>query len=214
MQTLIVYGAGGHAKVIIDAIERSGNHAGILVADDRPALHGQLFFGYPVIGGREALLALPAPRPEAIAAIGDNDARLVVGAWLREQGCTLAAVVHPTACLGRGSAVGAGSFLAAGVVVNPDTVLGEMVIVNTSATVDHDCVLEDGVHVAPGCHLCGNVRVGRGSLIGVGAVVIPGVRIGAGVVVGAGAVVRADVPDAARVAGVPARAIGHARMPP
>lgn len=208
MPDIIVYGAGGHAKVVIDAIEQGGGHADIQVVDDRPELHGQAFFGYPVIGGRAALLGRPAPHPEVIAAIGDNAARLAVSAWLREQGYPLAAVVHPTVCLGRGSVVGAGSFLAAGVVVNPDSVLGEAVIVNTGATVDHDCLLADGVHVAPGCHLCGNVSVGRGSLIGVGAVVIPGVRIGADVVVGAGAVVRADVPDGARVAGVPARPIG------
>lgn len=208
MQEIIVYGAGGHAKVVIDAIEKSIDYTEISVVDDRAELHGRAFFGHPVIGGRAVLLGRPHPLPKAIVAIGDNAARLAICSWLKALGYSLTTVFHPSVSLGRGSHVGTGSFLAAGVVVNPDAMLGEAVIVNTGATVDHDCVLEDGVHVAPGCHLCGNVRVGRGSLIGVGAVVLPGVCIGAEVVVGAGAVVRTAVPDGARVAGVPARPIG------
>ena len=46
--------------------------------------------------------------------------------------------------------------------------------------------------------------------IGSGAVILPGVTIGEGALVGAGAVVTRDVPDAAVVAGIPARGLRNA----
>jgi sugar O-acyltransferase (sialic acid O-acetyltransferase NeuD family) len=207
MAGIVVYGAGGHAKVVIDAIEQRGGFSTIIPADDNPGLQGLSLCGYPVLGGRTALLTLPEPRPEALAAIGDNAKRMAVLDWLQSQGFPIATVIHPDARIGRGVRIDAGAFLAAGVVVNVDAVLGQGVIVNTGATVDHDCVIGEGVHIAPGCHLCGNVAVGARSLLGAGCVVVPGVCIGADVVVGAGSTVLSDVPDGGRVAGSPARSL-------
>lgn len=201
--TLIVFGSGGHAKVVIDAAEKQGIKQ-ILVADDAEKNWGAQLMGYRILGGREALLQLDM-RSSAIAAIGDNTARAYIAAWLEANGFKLATVIHPSVQIGRGAQVGRGSLLVAGAVVNSDAVIGANVIVNTGATVDHDCIIGDGVHLAPGVHLCGQVEVGAGSFLGVGTVVIPCVRIGANCVVGAGSTVLADVPDGALVAGIPAR---------
>lgn len=203
--TLLVFGSGGHAKVVIDAAEKQGFRK-ILVADDAEKNWGTQLMGYRVLGGREALLRL-AGRPSAIVAVGDNRARVLIAAWLEEHGFSLATVIHPSVQLGRGVSIGRGSLLVAGAIVNSDAVIGANVIVNTAATVDHDCVVSDGVHLAPGVHLCGDVQVGAGSLLGVGAVAIPCVKIGCRCVIGAGAVVLKDIPDEARVAGVPARSL-------
>lgn len=205
MAGLVIYGAGGHAKVVIDAIEMRGIAVDIQLADDRPEAKGTVFFGYSVLGGQQELLALPIPRPKVMPAIGDNISRLSALHWLKSNGFGLETVVHPSVRIGRGVHVGDGAFLAGGVVVNADSVIGEGAIINTSASVDHDCVLGEGVHVAPGCHLCGNVTIGAGTLLGAGTVVIPGVRIGARVLVGAGSTVLNDIPDGARVVGSPAR---------
>lgn len=207
MSDIVVYGAGGHAKVVIDAIEQLGEFSMIIPADDNPGLQGLSLCGYPVLGTRAALLALPEPRPEALAAIGDNANRMAALSWLQSQGFSIATVIHPDARIGRGVRIDAGTFLAAGVVVNVDATLSQGVIVNTGATVDHDCVIGEGVHIAPGCHLCGGVVVGARSLLGAGCVVVPGVHIGSDVVVGAGSTVLNDVPDGGRVAGSPARSL-------
>ncbi|MHB8668191.1 MAG: acetyltransferase [Burkholderiales bacterium] len=205
-EKLVVFGAGGHAKVVIDIVEQQGNYeiAGLL--DDDLRHQGQRFFGYPVLGTRAELPALiSAQLRHAIVAIGDNADRAAVAAHLDQLGWRFASAVHPRASIGRGVSIGPGSVVMAGCVVNADAHLGAQVIVNTGATVDHDCRIEDSVHIAPGCHLCGNVGVGRGSLLGAGATVAPGVRIGRNAIVGAGATVIHDVADATTVSGSPAR---------
>ena len=203
---LIVFGAGGHAKVVIDIVERQGKYeiAGLL--DDDPRHRGKRFFGYPVLGTRADLPGLiTAQLRHAIVTIGDNASRATVATHLERQGWSFATAVHPGAVLGRGVKIGAGCVIMAGCIINADAYLGAHVIVNTAATVDHDCRVEDAVHIAPGCHLCGDVSVGQSSLLGVGCVITPGVRIGRKAVVGAGSTVIRDVPDGAKVSGSPAR---------
>lgn len=206
-QPIFVFGASGHAKVVIDALERAAFYRIAAIIDDNTARHGQPFFGYTVAGGREALLQLHQQGMvgAGIVAIGDNRIRAMIAAWLTQQGIARIAAVHPGAQVGRGADIGAGSVLMAGVVVNPDAIIGADCIINTGATVDHDCRIGNAVHIAPGCHLCGHVTVGSGSLIGTGCTVVPGVTIGANVLVGAGSTVLRDVPDGARVAGSPCR---------
>jgi sugar O-acyltransferase (sialic acid O-acetyltransferase NeuD family) len=205
-EKLIVFGAGGHAKVVIDIIEQQGQYeiAGLL--DDDPRHRGQHFFGYPVLGTREELPALMSPQlRHAIVTIGDNASRAAVAAHLDQLGWRFASAVHPRASISQGVEIGAGSVVMAGCVVNADTHLGRQVILNTGATVDHDCRIGDAVHIAPGCHLCGGVSVGQGSFLGAGAVVTPGVKIGRKAIVGAGSTVIRDVADEAKVSGSPAR---------
>lgn len=205
MPTFIVFGAGGHAKVVLDALLRAGREVAGLIDDDASAAV-RIGLGRPVLGTRSVLGGQWADA-EIVPAIGGNAARARLLDWLRERNLTLASAIHPQAIVGNGVDIGGGCFLAAGAVVNPDTRLGEGVIVNTCASVDHDCRVGRAVHVAPGARLCGGVTVGDETLVGTGAMVIPGISIGARVVIGAGSVVIRDVPDGARVYGNPARTI-------
>lgn len=204
-ESVFVFGASGHAKVVIDAIEAAGELQVALLVDDAPGRHGAALLGHEVRGGREVLLASQAATRRGVVAIGDNAARLAVARWLDANGFAFVAVRHPSSVIAGAAAIGQGTAIMANVVVNAGTEVGSHVILNTAATVDHDCILEDGVHIAPGCHLCGGVRVGSGAFLGAGTVVIPGIRIGAGAIVGAGSTVVSDVPDGALTVGSPAR---------
>jgi sugar O-acyltransferase (sialic acid O-acetyltransferase NeuD family) len=204
--SVFVFGASGHAKVVIDILDAAGGCTIAFVVDDAPHLQGGTLRGYPVVS-RETLLAQRARAGAGIVAIGINDTRARVAAWLAQQGFRAASAVHPAATLARDVRIGAGTAVMAGVVVNAETVIGAHVIVNTGATVDHDCAIGDCVHIAPGCHLCGGVSVGAGTLLGAGTIVIPGVKIGANAVIGAGSTVLKDVPDGARMAGSPCRPV-------
>lgn len=202
-EKIFVFGASGHAKVVIDIIERQGVYQVAFLVDDDPALKGVVFFGYLVIGGKNELLATGVS--SGIVAIGSNRARRSVSVWLTANGFSRVTAVHPSAQLGRGASVGPGSVVMAGAMINSDAKIGADVIVNTRASIDHDCVVGDGVHIAPGCTLCGTVTVGEGSFVCAGSTILPNLNIGKGVTVGAGSTVIRDVADGMTVAGTPAR---------
>lgn len=204
---IVVFGASGHAKVVIDVLERQGVYEVVCLVDDDLGLKGETFFGYDVIGGKDELLAMVERPSGIIVAIGSNLARVKVASWLSENGFELISSVHPSVQLGRDVSIGSGSVLMANVVVNSAAKIGNNVIVNTGASIDHDCVIEDGVHIAPGATLCGTVRVGRNTFICSGTTVIPNLTIGKNVTIAAGATVVRNVPDNVTVAGVPAREI-------
>lgn len=205
---IVVYGAGGHAKVVLDVLEKVGTCAIVGLLDDSAELAGDTRSGYRVLGGSAIFRGLIEEGVKGmIVALGDNLRRRAVFDAARAAGFELVAAIHPSAILGSRVRIGAGSVLVAGVIVNVDAEIGDNVIVNTSASVDHDCRIGAHVHLSPGVRLAGRVTVGEFTHIGIGAVVLPNLTIGKHCVVGAGSVVREDVPDGMVVAGNPARII-------
>lgn len=206
---LAIIGAKGHAKVVIDVIEKQGVAHISMIVDDNPDLHGQEFYGYRIMGNRSELLAQRGRCGiEYLIAIGDNHIRAELAAWAETHGLRLAApAIHPSAQIGRGVFISEGSVLMAGCLVNSDAFIGRNVIVNTGASIDHDCRIGDNTHIAPHATLCGNIVLGQETLIGAGAVIHPNITIGSNVVVGAGSTVLTDIPDGKTVVGTPARII-------
>ena len=191
---LVLFGASGHAKVVIDIVEKGGGYRVVHLVDDSPKLKGKTFFGYQVKGTTQEFIdAAKAKHAQVLVSIGNNAVRVRIAQRLRDAGFALATLVHPQASVGRGAKIGAGTVVMAGAVVNSDAAIGENVIINTGASVDHDCVVGDGAHIAPGVRLCGGVHVGAETLVGVGSVAVPGVRIGANLVIRAGSVLTEDV---------------------
>lgn len=204
MSDLILMGAGGHAKVVLEAILARNPDRRVVILDDDPEAVNHLVLGLKVSGTREWLSSNGAGVPAALG-IGDNKARLSLLDWLSTKGRTVETIIHPSAIVGPTVEIGDGAFLAAGSIATAEARVGPAAILNTGCSVDHDCVIGEGAHIGPGVHLCGNVEVGARSLIGVGSAVRPGIRIGSDVVVGAGSTVVGDIPDGVTFAGCPAR---------
>lgn len=206
MRSLILYGAGGHARVVADLFARLDDYSLVGIVDDDVTKLGRRVGTAEVLGGSGLLASLRAQGVDAAhAALGRNQERRSKGQQLRQLGFELVSAVHPSATLGLDVVVGAGSAIFAGAVVNTGSRIGESVVVNTGATVDHDCLLADGCHLSPGAHLAGNVYVGEEAHVGIGSSVIQNIRIGARSIVGAGAVVIRDIPTGETWVGNPAR---------
>jgi len=202
---LVLIGAGGHGKVVLEALRAMGKGwkvAGFV--DAAPPAPGVL--GTPVLGDESVLPRLRAQGvAAAVVALGDNHARQRVGERVRALGFALASVLHPAALVAPSARIGPGAMVLARAVIGTETCIGPLAIVNTGAILDHENEVEEAAHVAPGCALAGLVRVGARALVGVGSAVRPGIRIGPDAVIGAGSAVVSDVAPGAVVGGAPAR---------
>lgn len=192
---MYLYGASGHAKVIIEILELCGIGIDGIVDDNREIKE---LLGYKVV----QLADIDKFEKNWIISIGDNAARKKLPAALTGG---FATAIHPSANISKRSSVASGSVIMAGVSVNSNVKIGSHTILNTNCSIDHDSVIEDFVHISPNATLAGNVEVGEGTHIGIGACVIQNIKIGQWCTIGAGAVIIKDVPDFATVVGNPGR---------
>lgn len=199
---LLLIGGGGHSLVVSEAARLGGwTLSGYF--DDAACGLVQDKFGIPKLGTIASVLsgmALPAGRWHL--SMGNLTLR---GALAERLGSGAGTVVHPSAFVSPSAELGEGVFVGPRAVVHTLASVGAHAIINTGAVVEHECQIGAGSHLAPGATLGGDVRVGAGTLLAIGCRVVPGVRIGSRCVVAAGAVVIRDVPDGARVRGVPAK---------
>jgi len=211
MSTLLILGAGGHAKVVAETALSSGVASSIAFLDDRCTGPDQLPhpLGWPVIGPlANALNPTFLDRfPAAAVAIGQSRPRLDWIEKLQHVGYALPVLIHPTAWLSPSAQVGPASVVFAQAAVQAQASIGSGAILNTGSSVEHDVRIADGVHLCPGSRLAGGVQVGTRSWMGIGSSVIQQVRIGADVTVGAGAAVVRDLPYGVTAVGVPARVL-------
>jgi UDP-perosamine 4-acetyltransferase len=211
---VLILGAGGHGKVILDILRAAGEHKVVGFIDADRSLAGTSVNGVPVLGPPNLLPKLRAKVKGAIVAIGANHTRRSYAAMVREHDMELVNAIHPSAVVSPTARLGSNVAICAGACVCVDARLGDSVIVNTAAVVDHECEVGEAVHVCPGALLAGRVRVGAEAFIGMGAKVIQCLAIGDGATVGAGTVVIEDVPAGATAVGVPARVIKVAKSAP
>lgn len=207
VEMVLIYGASGHGKVIIDIVEKEGKYKIAGLIDDNLEIRGRDFCTYPVIGGFDVLKENYRDGYKLILAMGDNQSRKRLWEKVKPLGYELASAVHPSAQMGQGVLLGPGTVIMANVAINPGAQIGKNVIINTGATVDHDCIIGDYVHISPGAHLAGNVEVGELSHIGIGTIIVAGVRVGRQSLIGAGAVVIENLPDYVKAVGIPAKVI-------
>jgi sugar O-acyltransferase (sialic acid O-acetyltransferase NeuD family) len=202
-------GAGGHARVVLDAILEGGEHEVVGLIDLSESTIGNFVEGVEILGSEAHLDELYQRGIRhvfnGIGGVSDNTLHADVYRRITRRGFEFITVVHPRATISKKVSIESGTVLLAGAIVNSGTIIGANVIVNTNATIEHDCIIGHHVHVAPGAILTGNVRVGDYAHIGAGAVIRQGVIVGNRAVVGAGAVVVKDVPAGICVTGVPAR---------
>ncbi|MBP1888129.1 acetyltransferase [Sinorhizobium mexicanum] len=198
-RSLILLGAGGHAKVVAEVARAS--HWQVAGYLDPALMRGEIVAGAPVLGGVSDLFDGAAWLREyaVFPATGRTDIRWREFQRLLELEATVPTLVHPRAIVSSSAVIDTGTVVMAGAVIQADARVGACSIINTGALVDHDCVIGSGVMIAPGAVLLGGAKIGNNSFIAAGAIVVPGAMVGSGAFVGAGTVVAGDVPDGARI---------------
>jgi len=207
MQRIVIFGAAGHAKVILDAARLQGEYE-VLGLVDRPGSTVPAL-ACPVIATDDDMPRLLKHVHSGVVAIGDNWARakLVESIKSVAPDFQFVRVIHPSAVVAQDASVGEGSVVMAGAVINPGSHIGRHCIINTNASVDHDNEIGDFASLAPGATTGGHVKVGSFAAVGLNAAIIQRISIGEHTVIGAGATVLQDVPDHVVSFGTPARVV-------
>lgn len=191
---MYLYGASGHAKVIIDILKDNNKKIDGLFDDDNTITE---LSGHPVLNPSEICGPL-------IISIGNNGIRKKIAKSVPVEFGT---AIHSSAIISSTAKIAGGTVVMQGAIIQAEAQIGKHCIINTAAAIDHDCRIEDYVHISPQATLCGNVTVEEGTWVGAGAVISPGITIGKWSVIGAGSVVIEDIPDHVIAVGNPCRVI-------
>jgi sugar O-acyltransferase (sialic acid O-acetyltransferase NeuD family) len=173
MRRLIVLGAGGYGRAVVEAAQLAGQYQVVGFVDDRwPELPD--IWGLPVMGKMAMLKQLVSVGDAVVPAIGNNQVRAAVCALATHAGLALATVVHPRAWVSHSAHLGAGTTVMAGAIIGTEAQLAEGVLVNAGAVLDHHAQVGAFAHVGLGA------RMGGGAVMAAGAWLKAGQTLGTG----------------------------------
>lgn len=190
--TIIILGAGGHAKELEEQLKSVGDeHIMLLTLEKELALLENTNFEtssiYIGVGS-------PAIR------------KIIINRW-KEYSFLFPVLTQKNTYISDSADIGFGCVLQFGSVVSTQSVLGPGVLINWNSTIGHHSSIGEGVVVNPNASISGYCEIGDGVLIGTGARILEGVKVGANSIIGAGSVVTRDVKSGERMVGIPARAL-------
>lgn len=208
MYKLILIGAGGYAKSVLDSVDYY-NYEMVGFIDEFSVEKEHL--GYPILANSLENL-IDMKQYVYFISIGNNKNRKKWYDRLTVNGLKLINVIDKSAIVSAHANIGDGNFVGKMAIINRNAVIGNNCIINTKSLVEHGCIVEDHVNLSTNTIINGDVRIGQGSFIGSCSVTIGQKIIGQWSTVGAGAVVIDSVGDNVTVAGVPAKTIKKGAM--
>lgn len=212
MNEIILIGAGGHCKSVIDSILSKNNYKIIGIADCKDKL-GVEICGYAVNYTDDDLEQIYKNGIKnafiCIGGIGDFKLRKKLYGKVKAIGFEFPIICDDSAVVSQFSSIGEGVFIGKRCVINSDVVVGPMAILNTGCIIEHDCQIGDYSFISVGVNLSGNVMVGNETHLGTGANVVQGVKIGSNSIIGAGSVVINDIESHKKAYGVPCKEVSE-----
>lgn len=207
-KNILICGASGHSKMIIDIIHKNNSHKIIGFVDSfKPK--GTDVFGYKIIGNKEDISKLKEEYNvyEIVLGIGDNYTRYQLMNYVNDIAPELKfpSVIHPSVIMANDIIIPDGTVVMAGAIIDVGAKIGKFCILNTNSSLGHDCIIEDFISLSPGVSIGGNVKIGLCTAIGLKAGVNNNINIGNHTVIGSGSVVVKDIGDFKVAYGVPAK---------
>lgn len=210
MKNILIYGASGHSKMIVDILLKNQDYNIIGYIDSFKSINEKVY-GFSILGDLNDINSLISKHniEGIIIGIGDNYTRQKAFENISEVAPNLAFIsaVHPKAIIASDVKIPRGTVVMADVVINADSKVGEFCILNTKSSLGHDSVLEDFSSLSSGVITGGNVSIGFGSAICLRATIVQGITIGKHTVIGASSLVLKPLGDFKLAHGMPINTI-------
>lgn len=172
MQKLVLVGGGGHAKVILAAIQACNHmqptYEVMGIYDDAQQ---EIILGLPRLGSLQDLAELTDEAVTVVLAIGSNALRAQLAS--EHSHVQFATIIHPTAVIEPDVKIGDGTVVMAGTIIQASVQVGQHCIINTGAILDHDVCIGNYSHIAQRVTLTDGVQVGQHCLLQAGTTVAP-----------------------------------------
>jgi sugar O-acyltransferase (sialic acid O-acetyltransferase NeuD family) len=212
MEKIILVGAGGHCRVIVDIIKSTEKYDIVGVADKAYAqCEENLVLDIPIIGDDSILKEFYNRGVKnafvCIGALQNIEVRDKIFNNLKAIGFNIPVLIHKYAIVSPYANVHGGTCVMAGAIINPGALIEENCIINTGAIIEHDCIVQRNTHISPKACIAGGVNIGYNTHIGMGSSIIQSVHIGNNVIIGAGAVVIENIVDNVVAVGIPSKII-------
>lgn len=207
---MLIVGAKGFAKEILEILHQNGNIDNIAFFDDVNEDIGDLLFKkFPILNSIDkAKFFFNKNGKEFTLGIGNPKLRYKLYKKFTGIGGVFTSLVHPSTNIGSYEVIiGTGCNILSGVTISNSITIGKGCIIYYNSVVTHDCVISDFVEISPSVNILGRVKIGEFSHIGANSTILPDVTIGKNVVVGAGSVVTKDLPDNVVALGIPAKIV-------
>lgn len=207
---IVLFGAGAHAHVVIDIIEKEKKNKIVGLIDSKKEV-GSKFDDYLIIGRQENLKSLIKEYniEAGIVCIGDNYWRGRVVSHIADEVPEFKFVnaIHPSCIIGKGVKIGSGNVIMGGVIINPNAQIGDHCIINTNSSLEHFCIMEHYSSLSAGVTTGGFVVIQEYTAIALGVTLFDRINIGKHTVIGSGALVTKDISDYVLAYGIPAKVV-------
>lgn len=201
-KNLILIGAGGFAKSVIDSVDEKIYHISGFIDDIKSGTH----LGYPILS--DNLNDIPNKEDYYyFISIGNNQKRTYWYEKLVKNNLNIINVIDETAILSANITYGKGIFIGKLAIVNSDVRIGENVVLNTKSLLEHGVKVESNANVSTNATVNGDVKIGKSCFIGSSSVINGQISIGENSIIGSGSVVIRNVDKNVVVAGIPSKLI-------
>lgn len=156
-EKIVLFGAGGHCKSVIDVIETEGKFqiAGII---DMPERVGETISGYPVIGTDDDIPDLINEYHNVHITVGHIESpatRIKLFHELKKYNANLPVIISPFARVSESSVLGEGTVLMHHALINAYAKVGKNCIINSKAIIEHDAIVKNYCHISTGAIING-----------------------------------------------------------
>jgi UDP-N-acetylbacillosamine N-acetyltransferase len=200
MSSVVVIGAGGHARSLITLLENCGQSIYGIYDDTFLADKEESVNGYKLLGSVNDF----RENTPIVLGIGDNRLRSKMSVRFHDM-LLKKNLIHPLSAVEKRVSMGMFNQIYALAYVNSSVIIGDNNIINTASVLEHEVKIGNHNHISVNAVICGRSSVGSYCFIGAGATVIDKVSICDNVTIGAGSVVIESILAPGTYVGSPAR---------